>query len=464
MTPTVHHGRSIPRGRGARLVSRRRRRHAGLARSLHTVHDAGAYTGGKPCDQAGSRLCSRDQFVAIFATPDYGGVVTESLNARVRRVLESAGENQGEFARRLGMSADKLSKSLNGTRRFTSLELALIAELGHTTVDWLLNGTVPHEGLSSMAARTKPSTSASCEDGREEALRHAEMIDALATAGYTVSRPSLPKPPQSGSLLEQGTRLAEAAQAVIGTSPCGMPVRALAELWEQRFGLVAAATTLPDGLDGLAWDSGTFRLILVGRTDGWTRQRFTLAHELGHILAGDAADKPLAEHIAPSLDRGQAEIRANAFAAELLMPSKELMARSGDAAVTDRSAFLSLAWNFQVSPSAMATRLRTLGIITDEQRRQWSGATTRIAADHCGDAEGHMQHAQQAGDGWYSASLAKLAIAAYAKGDISIRPVAAVTGLRPERLLDLFHPQAGPEEAPVPPPVATSSPELAFHP
>ncbi|MGH3871951.1 MAG: ImmA/IrrE family metallo-endopeptidase [Pseudonocardiaceae bacterium] len=38
----------------------------------------------------------------------------------------------------------------------------------------------------------------------------------------------------------------------------------------------------PGGLDGLAWCRDGFRLILVSNTVSWTRQRFTLAHELGH--------------------------------------------------------------------------------------------------------------------------------------------------------------------------------------
>ncbi|MFD6548545.1 helix-turn-helix domain-containing protein [Streptomyces sp. NPDC058398] len=390
--------------------------------------------------------------------------MTESLNARVRQVLEGVGDNQVEFARRIGVTADKLSKSLNGTRRFTSLELALIAEQGHTTVDWLLHGTEPRQATA-LAARTRARGVAAPDDSRAAALRYAESIDALAGVGHRLVLPSLPSLPDEPDLIVQGSQLAEHASAMIGCSPRGVTVRRLAEHWEGTFGLIAAATDLPDGLDGLSWDTGDFRLILVGRTDVWTRQRFTLAHELGHILAGDATDRPLTEHVTPSVDQGQAEIRANAFAAELLMPHKELAHTAGDAGRLNREALLSLSWEYQVSPSAMATRLRTLGIISDDQRRSWSTATTRMAAEHAGDPGRHMQYAQQAGDGWYSASLAELAISAYARGDISIRLVATVTGLDSERLLDLFHPDAEAHEGTSPPDVPATSPaELAFFP
>ncbi|MFJ6530574.1 helix-turn-helix domain-containing protein [Streptomyces longwoodensis] len=390
--------------------------------------------------------------------------MTDSLHARVRQVLESVGDSQAEFARRIGLSADKLSKSLTGIRRFTSLELALIAEQGHTTVDWLLHGTAPRR-VTAMAARTRERGATAPDDSKSAALCYAEWIDALADIGHRLTLPPLPPLPHQTDLIEQGTRLAEAARTEVGRSPRGVTARGLAEQWEKTFGLVAAATDLPDGLDGMSWDTGDFRLVLVGRTDVWTRQRFTLAHELGHILAGDAREQLLTEHVAPSVDQDRAEIRANAFAAELLMPREEVTQNAAAIGGLDRGALLSLSWDYQVSPSAMATRLRTLGIITDSQRRTWSAATTREAAQYAGDPDRHMQYAQQAGDGWYSASLAKMAISAYARGDISIRLVAAVTGLDSDRLLDLFHPDSEAQnEAAQPAAPATSPAELAFFP
>ncbi|AYN37663.1 ImmA/IrrE family metallo-endopeptidase (plasmid) [Streptomyces dangxiongensis] len=290
------------------------------------------------------------------------------------------------------------------------------------------------------------------------------MVDALAGFDYRIDLPPLPATPADGSLIKQGAELAREAETMIGRSPRGVTARALAEQWEQTFGLVAAAVELPDGLDGLSWDSGDFRLILVARTHLWTRQRFTLAHELGHILAGDAVERPLAEHVTPSTDQALAEVRANAFAAELLMPRSELLETVTAHARLDKQALLSLSWEYLVSPSAMATRLHALEIISDDERRQWSACTTRMAALHTGDPGPHMQYAQQADDGWYSTRLAKLAISAYVHGDISIRLVATVTGMDPDQLLDLFHP--GPDTLDDGPhgTSATSPAELAFSP
>ncbi|WP_232665288.1 TetR/AcrR family transcriptional regulator [Pseudonocardia sp. TRM90224] len=60
---------------------------------------------------------------------------------RVRDVLASRGETQRDLAAAIGMEPTKLSKSLNGLRRFRTDELAAIAEQAGVTVDWLMHGT-----------------------------------------------------------------------------------------------------------------------------------------------------------------------------------------------------------------------------------------------------------------------------------------------------------------------------------
>ena len=54
---------------------------------------------------------------------------------------------------------------------------------------------------------------------------------------------------------------------------------------------------LPQGLDGLAVTSGRLRLALVSSGISATRQRFTLAHELGHLVAGDAQELRVDEDV-----------------------------------------------------------------------------------------------------------------------------------------------------------------------
>ncbi|PCG87482.1 TetR family transcriptional regulator [Streptomyces sp. WZ.A104] len=62
----------------------------------------------------------------------------DEVAARVRQVIDAAGVSAREFARRIVIDPSKLSRSLNGTRRFTAAELARIADIGGVDVGWLL--------------------------------------------------------------------------------------------------------------------------------------------------------------------------------------------------------------------------------------------------------------------------------------------------------------------------------------
>ena len=102
--------------------------------------------------------------------------------------------------------------------------------------------------------------------------------------------------------------------------------------------------------------------IYINAGDSANRQRFSCAHELGHFDMRASTSKPgdewgYVDRRGPSASRGtnRAEIYANQFAAELLMPQQNVR-RNADRSVT------ALAAEFGVSPGAMAYRLENLGL------------------------------------------------------------------------------------------------------
>ncbi|MEC9347620.1 MAG: ImmA/IrrE family metallo-endopeptidase [Pseudomonadota bacterium] len=114
-------------------------------------------------------------------------------------------------------------------------------------------------------------------------------------------------------------------------------------------------------------DDGTFK-ISVNKSDHYYRQRFTMAHELGHFLfhshlLEDGVDDNRAYRSTADgrffnrLIGPAQESEANRFAANVLMP-RDLVAgewkRLGN--------LLEVSKRFQVSKPAMQIRLRTLGI------------------------------------------------------------------------------------------------------
>lgn len=109
-----------------------------------------------------------------------------------------------------------------------------------------------------------------------------------------------------------------------------------------------------------------------------TRQRFTIAHELGHLLLHADEEfhidekRPLAlRDEVSSLAIDPREIEANQFAAELLMPALLVRASVGrlveeDPDVTVEDAIGELARSYRVSPLAMTHRLTSLKIISSD--------------------------------------------------------------------------------------------------
>lgn len=111
--------------------------------------------------------------------------------------------------------------------------------------------------------------------------------------------------------------------------------------------------------------------ISANKSDHYLRQRFTMAHELGHYmlhahLIGDGVDDtkvyrsdPKGNFFNPNITSVE-ETEANKFAAELLMPRSLLAVES-----TVGLPVAKLATDFQVSPRAMEIRLTGLGFLIE---------------------------------------------------------------------------------------------------
>ena len=87
---------------------------------------------------------------------------------------------------------------------------------------------------------------------------------------------------------------------------------------------------LQDGLYGMSVNVGGKHHICVNRNDSPERQRFTICHEIGHIVLGLPSD-----HSAQwwTAKRPLAERLCDTFAAELLLPDHLFQPRAEDAVV-----------------------------------------------------------------------------------------------------------------------------------
>lgn len=134
-----------------------------------------------------------------------------------------------------------------------------------------------------------------------------------------------------------------------------------------------------EDLSGVLVKEDSRIVIGVNSSHALTRQRFTIAHELGHLVLehnGEVfVDKTLRNQAVvirrddkSSLGIDEDEIQANRFAAELLMP-KDLIAEQVDKTLGKKSKLTPnelvqvLARTFQVSQQAMEFRLTNLGYL-----------------------------------------------------------------------------------------------------
>lgn len=105
-----------------------------------------------------------------------------------------------------------------------------------------------------------------------------------------------------------------------------VPIKSLA----MAAGCVVKFTPLDDDLSGMAFVKEDQRVIIVNSRHHKNRQRFTLAHELGHhqlhidfLKEGVHVDKIIfRRNLDSAFGIDDREVEANTFAAELLMPKK----------------------------------------------------------------------------------------------------------------------------------------------
>lgn len=153
--------------------------------------------------------------------------------------------------------------------------------------------------------------------------------------------------------------------------------------WDQRLpvdvsniakhvGLIIREEALEDEISGMLVLKDSVSVIVVNKLHHVHRQRFTIAHELGHFLLHRNENKVFIDttpvffrDTVSSEGQKQQEIDANAVAAALLMPEqtvKDLMNNKVLDAFDD-AAIHRLAKRFGVSVQAMTIRLTKLKLI-----------------------------------------------------------------------------------------------------
>ncbi|MGD0705852.1 MAG: ImmA/IrrE family metallo-endopeptidase [Trebonia sp.] len=354
----------------------------------------------------------------------------EILADRVRAAMEAAGMSQRALGQAIGFDPPTMSKALSGKRGFKPLELALISETLGISVQQLLADDGPTTREAVMA-RVQPEGSPATEQALARVRQMLELDGLLSEQGFAALPAVRPPRPSAGPPYQQGELLAQRLRSQSGLGDADLPtdLSQLAADVEDRFNVDVAIEPLERGLDGLAIWRRHYSLIMVSSSIAAHRQRYTMAHELGHLMAGDQGDI-VDENI--NYSRTPAETRANAFAAAFLMPAGALRTATGENSTPTEELIADLLARYRVSLDALAFRLHNLGIIDaagrDSVRRM---SSTRIALRQGRASDLQARHDQRWPDG-----LLRRAVEAYARGRISIRPIAQLISVDPDALLE----------------------------
>lgn len=266
------------------------------------------------------------------------------VRARLKEVLPDL--TQAEFAARVDIPADAFSRSLNGKRAFTAVELVDIArELG-SSAHWFVTGesdpfAVRYAGRHSFDHSTKSHVPIDWDEA-DRALADVALayIQAYGDEPALAARAIPVKP--------------DVVRATLAEAGGEDFVRRLADLVESELGV--DVVRIPGVDRGYALDVLGHRVIVVGETGSWFYENWSIAHELAHVAADELS--PLGDS---ACDDPEAERRANRFASTLLLPDDVMRAVPwATATEADLGRFL---WDTGVSTKAVAHRLQRLGIV-----------------------------------------------------------------------------------------------------
>ena len=367
------------------------------------------------------------------------------LGRRVREERRRAGISE----RALAVLADKMPQARlhrieTGQRRSVSLDDAhtLARALGVSLSSLLAESPVRGRVLS--AARAPEADRAEADTALLRAVDLIELEERLTRLDVPGGQQTKaqPLPLSVGSPTRQGRALAESVRHQWDLHAA--PIGDLAELVEDRTGADVAIVELPRAVSGLCVRETTsgVAVLLVNVTHSMERQRFSLAHELGHLLAGDATRVDTDATSTTSA----AESRAHAFARNLLMPSDDIRAwldtynpdAAHDGAVLDQASLANLAWHYGVSPDALLVQLKELNVLTTAQARALKGFSARQLAMKYGWFTDWRARSRAAEAARPPRRLWVRAIEAYRQGQLGISALARLSDDEPATLATIL--------------------------
>lgn len=292
-------------------------------------------------------------------------MLAASPGERVRTLRELLGLTQVRLAEMAGIKQSWLSEVETGNRDVTAEELVPVAEATGTPLTFF---SVRPSAIPLDSLRFRKLASASKITTRRihafygESYRVAD--DLLTTANYPrVSLPYATSEELGDDDIEECASQTREALRLAPDKPIPHLTRAL-----ERSGIPAAPFVLTDfdtgelGSSGhhfgVSYWGGIGETALIGYFPGeqGDRDRYTMAHELGHLVLHTFRPHP-----------ANAEEEANKFAGALLLPRPRILSDVSDRLPLEGYARLKATWGVSIQATIM--RGSALGVIGDVRKR-----------------------------------------------------------------------------------------------
>lgn len=277
----------------------------------------------------------------------------QGLGARIAEGRETAGLTQAALADRLSIDRTSVVRLEAGERKVSATELATIAQVLDLPIDWFVLESAPAVVSRRRDTHRQHTSTRALDVAVDRASRDVQFL--LDRGILTWSKREPVAVPQNHS---QAEHLAESIRADLRLND--EPLLGLAEVAE-GLGVIAFSLDLGDAPDGacveLDGDEGErVGVAVINGAEEPGRRRWSLAHEFGHFLVGDAyaSDHPA----------GDVERYINSFVTYLLMPRNGVLKVWRDAGGADaRRAALLLAARYHTSWSAACSQLVNVQLI-----------------------------------------------------------------------------------------------------
>jgi Zn-dependent peptidase ImmA (M78 family)/transcriptional regulator with XRE-family HTH domain len=277
------------------------------------------------------------------------------LGQRIAAARAEAGMTQADLAAGIGLERTALVRVEAGDRKVTATELVALAGVLGRPVDWFF--TEPPAAV--VSRRRDPAVG-----GFSRKLDLALELAARDVA-FLVKRRIIA--PAERTLHEMPTTYQGAEDLALRIrAEAGLPDGPLRDLQAvaEGLGLLGFSFALgPDAGDAASVQVEDYGVAVINGSTDPGRRRFSLAHEFGHHLVGDAYEP------APRLGGSDSERMLNAFAAYLLMPRTAVLSIWKEISPQSvRRAAIAVAVRFSVSWTAACNQLRNLDLIDSRER------------------------------------------------------------------------------------------------